>query len=117
MLVVACPCSLGLAAPLAGALAIGQAAQRGLLIRSGGVLERLTQLKGVAFDKTGTLTQASFERRLEMRGRERNAGVAPRGRAGSGSDHPVARAVLRLARERGSRSKRRARSRRMPAPA
>jgi hypothetical protein len=52
VLVVACPCSLGLAAPLASALAIGEAAQRGILIRSGAVLERLARLKAVAFDKT-----------------------------------------------------------------
>jgi Cu2+-exporting ATPase len=57
VLVVACPCSLGLAAPLATALGIGQAARRGILIRSGGVLERLARIRGVAFDKTGTLTQ------------------------------------------------------------
>ena len=58
VLVVACPCSLGLAAPLATTLGIGLAAQRGILLRSGGVLEKLARINGVAFDKTGTLTDA-----------------------------------------------------------
>jgi Cu2+-exporting ATPase len=57
VLVVACPCSLGLAAPLATTLGIGEAAQRGILIRGGGVLEKLARVRAIAFDKTGTLTQ------------------------------------------------------------
>jgi P-type Cu2+ transporter len=57
VLVVACPCSLGLAAPLATTLGIGLAAQRGILLRSGGILEKLARIKAVAFDKTGTLTE------------------------------------------------------------
>jgi P-type Cu2+ transporter len=56
VLVVACPCALGLAGPLATSLGIGRAAQRGVLIRGAGVLERLGRLRGIAFDKTGTLT-------------------------------------------------------------
>jgi len=101
VLVVACPCSLGLAAPLAGALAIGQAAQRGILIRSGGVLERLTQLKGVAFDKTGTLTQDQLQATgLRCEGASETQALRRAGALASCSDHPVARAVLRLARDR-----------------
>jgi Cu2+-exporting ATPase len=57
VLVVACPCSLGLAAPLAMSLGIARAARRGVLLRGGAVLEKLAGLQGVAFDKTGTLTQ------------------------------------------------------------
>jgi len=56
MLVVACPCGLGLAAPLAGSLGIGRLARRGSLVRSGAVLEALGRVSAVAFDKTGTLT-------------------------------------------------------------
>ena len=61
VLVVACPCALGLAAPLATALGLGQTAQRGVLIRGGVVFERLAQIKAVAFDKTGTLTTGELE--------------------------------------------------------
>lgn len=56
VLVVACPCALGLATPMATCLAAGKAARRGILIRSGAVLERLPHIRRVFFDKTGTLT-------------------------------------------------------------
>ena len=97
VLVVACPCSLGLAAPLASALAIGAAAQRGILIRSGAVFERLAGLKCVALDKTGTLTHSSLEFvALHVHGAtetevRRHAGLLARG-----SEHPIARAVVAL---------------------
>ncbi len=98
VLVVACPCSLGLAAPLASALAIGQAAQRGILIRSGGVLERLARLRGIAFDKTGTLTHDELRfAGLQLDGASQ-AEVLRRARMlAAGSDHPIARAVLAMA--------------------
>ena len=99
VLVVACPCSLGLAAPLAGALAIGQAAQRGILIRGGGVLERLTRLAGLAFDKTGTLTDATLRPvSLRVDGTDAAQVLRCAGMLAMGSDHPVARAVVELAR-------------------
>jgi heavy metal translocating P-type ATPase len=57
VLVVACPCALGLATPMAASLAIGRAAREGVLIRSGEVLERLPRIRRILFDKTGTLTR------------------------------------------------------------
>ncbi len=56
VLVVACPCALGLATPLAVTNAIGIGARRGMLVRGGPALERAGALAGVALDKTGTLT-------------------------------------------------------------
>ena len=53
---IACPCALGLATPLAVWSAIGQAASHQVLFRSGEALERLAEVKAVRFDKTGTLT-------------------------------------------------------------
>ena len=99
VLVVACPCSLGLAAPLASALAIGQAAQRGILIRSGAVLERLARLRGVAFDKTGTLTHDELRFvGLRLDGGASESEVLRRARMlALGSDHPIARAILAIA--------------------
>jgi P-type Cu2+ transporter len=57
VLVVACPCAVGLAAPMAHSLGIGQLARHGCLVRSPGALEALAGTRLIAFDKTGTLTQ------------------------------------------------------------
>jgi Cu2+-exporting ATPase len=56
VLVVACPCAVGLAAPMAHSLGIGQLARHGCLVRSPGALEALAGTRVIAFDKTGTLT-------------------------------------------------------------
>jgi P-type Cu2+ transporter len=57
VLVVACPCAVGLAAPMAHSLGIGQLARHGCLVRSPGALEALACARLIAFDKTGTLTR------------------------------------------------------------
>ena len=59
VLVVACPCALGLATPTAVLVASSMAAKQGLLLRGGDVLERLAELDTVVFDKTGTLTKVT----------------------------------------------------------
>lgn len=103
VLVVACPCALGLAAPLATAIGLGQAARRGVMIRGGGVFERLARARGVAFDKTGTLTT----------GEMRLAGIATHGVPEGNllcvaaalarcSDHPAARGIAEAASAQGS---------------
>ena len=56
VLVVACPCAVGLAAPLATSLGIGRLARRGCLVRDPVALEALARTRVLAFDKTGTLT-------------------------------------------------------------
>jgi Cu2+-exporting ATPase len=102
VLVVACPCALGLAAPLATAVGLGLAARRGVLIRGGGVLERLARVKAAAFDKTGTLTTGQMHlvdvvtagaREAELL--RRAAGLA------QGSEHPIARGILAAGRAQG----------------
>lgn len=60
VVVVACPCALGLATPTAIMVASGAAAESGFLFRSGGALEAMAGLTRIAFDKTGTLTQGRF---------------------------------------------------------
>ena len=57
VMVVACPCALGLATPTAVLVASSVGARRGLLLRGGDVLEQMAKITVVAFDKTGTLTQ------------------------------------------------------------
>ena len=101
VLVVACPCALGLAAPLATTLGIGLLGQRGCLVRDGAVLEALAQIKGVAFDKTGTLTM----------GTPRLAGMETGDIPGDevlriaaslerGSEHPIAQTLVAAAHEK-----------------
>jgi heavy metal translocating P-type ATPase len=60
VLVVACPCALGLATPLVMTVAMGSAARRGILVRSPQALETSASIQRIVFDKTGTLTQGHF---------------------------------------------------------
>ena len=71
VLLVACPCAMGLAAPVAMMVGCGRASALGIFVRSGDALERLAQVDRVAFDKTGTLT----ERRAEVTGVAAAAGT------------------------------------------
>ena len=61
VLIIACPCALGLATPMAIASASGLAARFGILIKNGGVLETLSHIDHVIFDKTGTLTEGRMK--------------------------------------------------------
>ncbi len=104
VLVVACPCALGLATPIALIVGLGQGAREGILIRSGTALEQLGAVRTVVFDKTGTLT----------RGRPELTGIHPvpgtgyaaddllklAAAAEQSSEHPLARALVRAAQER-----------------
>ncbi len=96
VLVVACPCALSLARPLAIAAGLGAAARRGLLFRSGDALLRLADIDGVAVDKTGTVTGGVPE---VIAGDDATLRIA----AGleRHSIHPVARAIVAEATARG----------------
>lgn len=61
VLVIACPCAMGLATPTAVVVGIGRATQNGILIKGGRTLEQFSQIKRVVLDKTGTLTTGEFE--------------------------------------------------------
>ncbi len=103
VMVVACPCAMGIATPLATALAIGRAARAGALVRGGDVLERLGTLDTVCFDKTGTLTTGhlAVQRVVAL-----DAGASEDDVLGwlagleLGSEHAVARAVAAEAKAR-----------------
>ncbi|MGH2529529.1 MAG: heavy metal translocating P-type ATPase [Actinomycetota bacterium] len=98
VLIVACPCALGLATPAAIVVGTGRGAQRGILIRGGEVLERSRRIDVVVFDKTGTLTEGRM--RLEdVVGDERTLELAASAEASS--EHPIARAVVAGAAGRG----------------
>ncbi len=99
VLVIACPCALGLATPTAVMVAMGQAAKHGLLIRDGAALETLGKLTRIAFDKTGTLTQGqprvsalSVDGTLTQR--EALGVAAALARL---SEHPLSRAITEFA--------------------
>jgi len=90
LLVVACPCALGLATPLSLAAASAKAARRGILLAGGDAIERLASVRGVIFDKTGTLTTG----RPAVVGSEGDdAAWRLASRLESASSHPVASAV------------------------
>jgi Cu2+-exporting ATPase len=94
VLVVACPCSLGLAAPLASALGLNSAAQMGVLVRGGGVLERLARVKAVAFDKTGTLTKGKPQLvSVTTKGANQDEVLSRAAALARGSEHPIARSI------------------------
>jgi len=103
VLVIACPCALGLATPTALMVASGMGAERGILIRSGEALQTLRDVRMVVFDKTGTLTKGKPEVTHivpadGVDGREvlRLAASAERG-----SEHPLGRAVVARAEAEG----------------
>jgi Cu2+-exporting ATPase len=104
VLVVACPCSLGLAAPLATTLGIGLAAQRGILLRSGGVLEKLARIKAVAFDKTGTLTEGRPQvLRVSAHDTSEEQVLIHAASLARASEHPLAKAITRAQHTEGTR--------------
>lgn len=102
VLVVACPCALGIATPLAVTTAIGRLASRGVLVRSGVALSELGEVEVVAFDKTGTLTDGHPEL-TELVCRAELDEVDVLGFAAAveqGSESAWGRAILAAARER-----------------
>jgi Cu+-exporting ATPase len=102
VLVIACPCALGLATPAALMAGTGVAAQHGILIKDAQALELAHAVRVVAFDKTGTLTEGkprlvaadAFEG-------DRATVLAEAAALQAGSEHPLARAVLQTARDEG----------------
>lgn len=99
VILIACPCALGIATPLAHFIALGEAARRGALVRSGKVLHSLARLRSVFLDKTGTLTEGRFV----LRGRHGHPETLARAAAlAVASEHPLSRAARVAAIAEGS---------------
>jgi heavy metal translocating P-type ATPase len=95
LLLVACPCAMGLATPVAMMVGCGRASALGILIRSGEGLERLAKVDTVVFDKTGTLTErfASVTEVMAAAGSSDDEVLALAAAVEAESDHPIAGAV------------------------
>ena len=104
VLIISCPCALGLATPMAVMVGAGSAGKRNILIKSALALEQAGRVKRVVFDKTGTLTTGRAEV-LEVRPADASLDADEALRLAAAveapSEHPVARAIVRAARERG----------------
>jgi Cu+-exporting ATPase len=102
VLVIACPCALGLATPTAIMVGTGVAARQGILIKDAEAMELAHKINTVVFDKTGTLTEGrpSLTRMVAPATEENNL-LRLAASAQQGSEHPLARAVLAAARDRG----------------
>jgi cation-transporting ATPase V len=103
VLIVACPCALGLATPVAILVGTGRGARLGLLIRSAEVLERSQDLDTIVLDKTGTVTtgELSVADVWSAPGEDPDGVLALAASAEAGSEHPVALAIVASAHERG----------------
>ena len=103
VLVIACPCAMGLATPAAVMVGTGRAAELGVIFRRGEALETLSHVKAVALDKTGTLTRGKPELTdlVVAEGFAESEVRALIAAAESSSEHPVAQAIVKAARERG----------------
>jgi Cu+-exporting ATPase len=103
VLIIACPCALGLATPMSIMVATGKAATQGILFRDAAAIETLRAVDTLIVDKTGTLTEGkpSVERVVAVPGYAEDEVLRLAASIDQGSEHPLADAVVRAARERG----------------
>jgi len=103
VLIISCPCALGLATPMAVMVGTGAASQRGILIRDAATLERIGRADRVIFDKTGTLTTGRPEvsEIAAASGTTEDELLQLAAAAEFSSEHPIAKAIVRAALERG----------------
>jgi Cu+-exporting ATPase len=104
VLIIACPCALGLATPMSIMIAVGRGAQAGVLVRNAEALETLAKVDTLVVDKTGTLTEgkpvvSSFQV-FDGAGVSKDALLSLAASLEQSSEHPLARAIVRFAKEK-----------------
>lgn len=102
VLIIACPCALGLATPMSIMVATGRGATHGVLFRDAAAIENLCKVDTLIVDKTGTLTEGkpAFERSLGVNGFSDDEVLRLAASLDQGSEHPLAAAIVSAARER-----------------
>jgi len=103
VLIIACPCALGLATPMSIMVAVGRGARSGILIRDAQALQQFERVDTIVIDKTGTLTEGKpkLVSIVTARGNEENALLRLAASVERGSEHPLALAILSAAAARG----------------
>ena len=103
VIIIACPCALGIATPAALMMGAGKGAENGILFKGGEYLEIAKKVKTVVFDKTGTLTRGkpSVTDIIDLSGSGENEILRLAAIAESGSEHPLGQAIVNKAKERG----------------
>ncbi|MDP2892171.1 MAG: heavy metal translocating P-type ATPase [Bacillota bacterium] len=103
VLVIACPCALGLATPTAIMVGTGKGAENGVLIKSGEALETAHRINTIVLDKTGTITEGKPKMTdiISYDGFEKDEALALCASVEKGSEHPIARAIVDAARAEG----------------
>lgn len=101
VLVIACPCALGLATPMTVVVAMGKGSEFGLIIKDAAALQKMSQINAICFDKTGTLTEGKAEVFLVQSSPDSNEQevLTLAAAVEKGSEHPLAQAILRAAAE------------------
>lgn len=100
VLIIACPCSLGLATPTAVMVGTGKGAELGILIKSGEALERLGNINTIVFDKTGTLTKGEPKLVDILTKLDKNEILKIAATLESNSEHPLGKAIYEAAKEK-----------------
>ncbi|MGF6311549.1 Cu+-exporting ATPase [Bradyrhizobium sp. i1.8.4] len=102
VLIIACPCALGLATPMSIMVGVGRGAHSGILIRDAQALERMEAIDTLVLDKTGTLTEGKPKvvRIIAAEGADENDLLRLAASVEQGSEHPLAQAIIASARER-----------------
>ena len=103
VLIIACPCALGLATPMSIMVATGRGATQGVLFRDAAAIENMRKVDTLIVDKTGTLTEGkpAFEQAVAAPGYSEAEVLQLAASLDQGSEHPLAEAIVRTARERG----------------